>query len=421
MNCRFELMPGVYLTVIPTDKFKTNCLSVNLLRPLCQQEAAYNALLPDVLLRGCGMCPDMGAIAAWLDQRYGAGIQATARKKGEVQAVGFFLDFIEENFAPEEHLTEDMCRLLGSFLLDPVLQNGVFRKDYVEGEQVNLINAIEAQINDKRTYASIRLRQEMFRDEKYGVSKYGTLSEVQAITPEGLYHHYRSILETSQIEILYTGTMEAHRVKGYLTDALRDLPRGEIVSVGTELGSAPEAPRELVETMDVNQGKLVMGFRTGITYGDPQYPALLMMNGIYGGCISSKLFLNVREKLSLCYYASSGVDPFKGVMVVSSGVDGDKYETAKAEIFAQLEDCRQGEITEEELESTRKSLISSLRSSGDSPYSMDDFYLGRIVCGHSYDPESLAKAIELVRLEEIQAVAQALKLDTIYFLKGAEA
>lgn len=421
MNCRFELMPGVYLTVIPTDKFKTNCLSVNLLRPLCQQEAAYNALLPDVLLRGCGMCPDMGAIAAWLDQRYGAGIQATARKKGEVQAVGFFLDFIEENFAPEEHLTEDMCRLLGSFLLDPVLQNGVFRKDYVEGEQVNLINAIEAQINDKRTYASIRLRQEMFRDEKYGVSKYGTLSEVQAITPEGLYHHYRSILETSQIEILYTGTMEAHRVKGYLTDALRDLPRGEIVSVGTELGFAPEAPRELVETMDVNQGKLVMGFRTGITYGDPQYPALLMMNGIYGGCISSKLFLNVREKLSLCYYASSGVDPFKGVMVVSSGVDGNKYETAKAEIFAQLEDCRQGEITEEELESTRKSLISSLRSSGDSPYSMDDFYLGRIVCGHSYDPESLAKAIELVRLEEIQAVAQALKLDTIYFLKGAEA
>lgn len=421
MNCRFGLMPGVYLTVIPTDKFKTNCLSVNLLRPLCQQEAAYNALLPDVLLRGCGMCPDMGAIAAWLDQRYGAGIQATARKKGEVQAVGFFLDFIEENFAPEEHLTEDMCRLLGSFLLDPVLQNGVFRKDYVEGEQVNLINAIEAQINDKRTYASIRLRQEMFRDEKYGVSKYGTLSEVQAITPEGLYHHYRSILETSQIEILYTGTMEAHRVKGYLTDALRDLPRGEIVSVGTELGFAPEAPRELVETMDVNQGKLVMGFRTGITYGDPQYPALLMMNGIYGGCISSKLFLNVREKLSLCYYASSGVDPFKGVMVVSSGVDGNKYETAKAEIFAQLEDCRQGKITEEELESTRKSLISSLRSSGDSPYSMDDFYLGRIVCGHSYDPESLAKAIELVRLEEIQAVAQALKLDTIYFLKGAEA
>lgn len=418
---RFELMPGVCLTVIPTDKFKTNCLSVNLLRPLCQEEAAYNALLPDVLLRGCKMCSDMGAIAAWLDQRYGAGVQATARKKGEVQAVGFFLDFIEENFAPEEHLTEDMCGLLGSFLLEPVLQNGVFRKDYVEGEQVNLINAIEAQINDKRTYASIRLRQEMFRDEKYGVSKYGTLSQVQAITPEGLYAHYSRVLETSQIEILYTGTMAGEKIRDYLRDALKELPRGEIVSVGTEQGTAPETLRELVETMDVTQGKLVMGLRTGITYDSPQYPALLMLNGIYGGCISSKLFLNVREKLSLCYYASSGVDPFKGVMVVSSGVDGDKYETAKAEILAQLEDCRQGNITEEELESTRKSLISSLRSSGDSPYSMDDFYLGKIVCGHNHTPESLANALEQVPLEEIQAVAQALTLDTIYFLKGAEA
>lgn len=418
---RFELMPGVYLTVIPTDKFKTNCLSINLLRPLCQEEAAYNALLPDVLLRGCKMCPDMGAIAAWLDQRYGAGVQSTARKKGEVQAVGFFLDFIEENFAPEEHLTEDMCGLLGSFLLEPVLQNGVFRKDYVEGEQVNLINAIEAQINDKRTYASIRLRQEMFRDEKYGVSKYGTLSQVQAITPEGLYAHYSRVLETSQIEILYTGTMAEEKISDYLREALKELPRGEIVSVGTEQGTAPETPRELVETMDVTQGKLVMGLRTGITYDSPRYPALLMLNGIYGGCISSKLFLNVREKLSLCYYASSGVDPFKGVMVVSSGVDGDKYETAKAEILAQLEDCRQGNITEEELESTRKSLISSLRSSGDSPYSMDDFYLGKIVCGHHHTPESLASALEQVRLDEIQTVAQALTLDTIYFLKGAEA
>lgn len=418
---RFELMPGVYLTVIPTDKFKTNCLSINLLRPLCQEEAAYNALLPDVLLRGCKMCPDMGAIAAWLDQRYGAGVQSTARKKGEVQAVGFFLDFIEENFAPEEHLTEDMCGLLGSFLLEPVLQNGVFRKDYVEGEQVNLINAIEAQINDKRTYASIRLRQEMFRDEKYGVSKYGTLSQVQAITPEGLYAHYSRVLETSQIEILYTGTMADEKISDYLREALKELPRGEIVSVGTEQGTAPETPRELVETMDVTQGKLVMGLRTGITYDSPRYPALLMLNGIYGGCISSKLFLNVREKLSLCYYASSGVDPFKGVMVVSSGVDGDKYETAKAEILAQLEDCRQGNITEEELESTRKSLISSLRSSGDSPYSMDDFYLGKIVCGHHHTPESLASALEQVCLDEIQTVAQALTLDTIYFLKGAEA
>lgn len=421
MNQRIELMRGVYLTAISTDKFKTNCLSLNLLRPLCQEEAAMNALLPDVLLRGCKMCPDMGAIAAWLDQRYGAGVTATARKKGEVQAIGFFLDFIEENFAPGEHLTQDMCMLLGSFLLEPVLDKGLFRQDYVAGEQLNLINAIEAQINDKRTYASIRLRQEMFRNEKYGVSKYGELSQVKAITPEALWGHYQKILSASQIEILYTGQLPVEQVKEYLQKALQSLPRGEIVQVGTELGSIPKEPCEITETMEVNQGKLVMGFRTGITFQDPRYPALLMLNGIYGGGITSKLFMNVRERMSLCYYASSGLDPFKGVMVVSSGVDTDKYVTAKNEILSQLEACRNGEFTQEEIDSTRSSLVSSLRSSGDSPYNMDDFYLGKIIAGHHYEPEVLGEAIMTVTPEQICQVAREITLDTIYFLKGAEA
>lgn len=421
LNQRIELMRGVYLTVISTNKFKTNCLSLNLLRPLCQEEAALNALLPDVLLRGCRMCPDMGAIAAWLDQRYGAGVTATARKKGEVQAIGFFLDFIEESFAPGEHLTEDMCALLGSFLLEPVLDNGLFRQDYVDGERLNQINAIESQINDKRTYASIRLRQEMFKRERYGVSKYGELSQVKAITPESLYRHYENILRTSQIEILYTGQLPGAQVKEYLLKALRGLPRGEILKVGTELGDTPKESRELTETMEVNQGKLVMGFRTGITYQDPRYPALLMLNGIYGGGISSKLFMNVRERMSLCYYASSGIDPFKGVMVVSSGVDTDKYTTAKEEILAQLEACRRGEFSQEEISSTRSSLVSSLRSSGDSPYSMDDFYLGKIIAGHDHEPQKLGDAIMAVTPEQLRQVAQDIVLDTIYFLKGAEA
>lgn len=420
-NQRFQLLPGVYLTVLSTDKFKTNCLSLNLLRPLCKEEAALNALLPDVLLRGCRMCPDMASIAAWLDERYGAGVQATARKKGEVQAIGFFLDYIDEKFAPGDNLTKDICGLLGSFLLEPVLEDGVFRKDYVEGEKVNLINAIMSQINDKRTYASIRLRQEMFKNERYGVSKYGDQVDVEQITAESLYAHYRNILETSQIEILYTGQLPAETVQEYLLEALRYLPRGEILAIGTETGSMPEAPKEITEVMDVSQGKLVIGFRTDITYGDPGYPALLLMNGIYGGSLTSKLFMNVREKLSLCYYASSGIDPFKGVVIVSSGVDTDKYETAKAEIFAQLDACCNGEITEEELNSTRSYLISSLRSSGDSPYSMDNFYLGRIIAGHSYEPETLAQALEQVTLEQLRETAKGLKLDTIYFLKGEEA
>lgn len=419
---RYELLPDVFLTVLHTEKFRTNCLSVSLLRPLCREEAALNALLPDVLLRGCKMCPDMGEISAWLDSRYGAGVQATVRKKGEVQAIGFFMDYMDEKFAqPGEDLTGDMCRLLGSFLLEPVLEGGVFRQDFVDGEKVNLINAIMAQINDKRTYASIRLRQEMFRDEPYGVSKNGERDQVEAITPASLYRHYQEILATSRIELVFAGRADGEMVRDALLEALKNLPRQETVPVHTSLGPMPQVAQEKTETLDITQGNLVMGFRNGVTSSDPDYPAMLMFNGIFGGSMTSKLFMNVRERLSLCYYASSGLDRFKGIMLVSSGVDMDKYEMARDEILRQLEACKQGNITELEMESTRSYIQSSLRSSGDSLMRMEDFWLSQLVGGYDYTPEELMKAISQVTLEDVVRAANRTVLDTIFFLKGAEA
>ena len=179
-----------------------------------------------------------------------------------------------------------------------------------------------------------------------------------------------------------------------------------------------ETVRNITEKMDVTQGKLVMGFRTGITAADPMYPALLMLNGVYGGSLTSKLFMNVREKLSLCYYASSGIDRMKGVMVVSSGVDTQQYETARKEILHQLDACLQGNITEDELESTRSYLISSLKTGEDSPYQLDDFQLGQGIGGYDYTAESLAESLKTVTIPEIQAAARRLKLDTVYFLCG---
>lgn len=418
---RMKLAPGVFLTVIRTDKFKTNCLSLNLLRPLCEEEAALNALLPDVLLRGCEMCPDMSSISAWLDQRYGAGIQATNRKKGEVQAIGFFTDYISEKYALEhENLTGDICQLLGSFLLNPVLENGVFREDYVEGEKLNLVNAIESQINDKRVYASIRLQKEMFADEAYGVSKYGEKEAVQAITPKTLYAHYKKVLATSQIELIFTGSADAAELAEKLKKELSRLPREELVPVGTAPGGMPKQVREISEAMDVTQGKLVMGFRTGTTAQDPNYPALLLLNGVYGGSLTSKLFMNVREKMSLCYYASSGLDRIKGFMVVSSGVDMDKYEIARAEILEQLEACRRGEITLQELESARNYLIAAFKSGEDSPYGLDEVHLGQITGGYQYTMDEMAEQLRAVTVGQMQEAAQRLRLDTVYFLKGVE-
>ncbi len=417
---RRMLMPEVYLTVLPTHKFRTNCLSVNLLRPLRREESALNALLPDVLLRGCRMCPDMQEISAWLDQRYGAGIQTLVRKKGEIQAIGFFADYIDERFvAPGEALTADICRLLGSFLLEPITEHGVFRRDYVDGEKVNLINAIMAQINDKRSYASIRLRQEMFAGEPYGVSKNGEKEQVEAITPELLFAHYQYVLAHSRIELVFAGRADADALAAQLQEVLKDLPRAEIDPVDTQIGPMPQAVRELSEIRDVTQGNLVMGFRTGITSGDSNYPALMLMNSVFGGGITSKLFLHVRERLSLCYYASSGIDRFKGIMLVSSGVDLDQYQPAKEEILRQLEACQAGDISQKELDAARSTLCSALRSSGDSLGWMEDFTLGQEIGGYDYTPEQLSQAIRQVTLEDVTRVAEKLRLDTIFFLRGA--
>ncbi len=416
---RMEIFPDVFLTVLNTDRFRTNYLSLNILRPLQEKEAAMNALLPDVLLRGCRICPNMQEISAWMDQRYGAGVQPTVRKKGEVQAVGFFFDYVGERYAsPDEDLTGDICALLGSFLLEPVLEDGVFCRDYVESEKVNLCNAIMAQINDKRVYAALRLRQEMFAGEAYGISKNGEKEQVEQITPQTLYNHYRYIIGRSRIEIVFAGNTNREHLVSCLSKALSGLPRYQVDKVGTVLGPMPDSIRELSETMDVQQGNLVMGFRTGINSADPQYPAMLMFNGIFGGGITSKLFRNVREKLSLCYYASSGLDRFKGVMVVSSGIDPEKYIAAKEEILRQLEACRTGEISDDEINSVRNALCTALRSSSDSLGRMEDFYLSQEIGGFTYSPEELLESVKAVTPAQIKQAARSVRLDTIFFLKG---
>ena len=243
-----ELFPDVFLTILDTDRFRTNYLSLNILRPLRQEEAAMNALLPDVLLRGCRICPDMREISVWLDQRYGAGVQPTVRKKGEVQAVGFFFDYVSERYAaPEEDLTADICALLGSFLLEPVLEDGAFRGDYVEGEKVNLCNAIMAQINDKRVYAALRLRQEMFAGEAYGVGKNGEKEQVEQITIALIYKFMDDMdlqaAEFGGVRAFFKGEYEKYDGGSFGLDRDMELPPscrcGEVIVGRIDPGECP--------------------------------------------------------------------------------------------------------------------------------------------------------------------------------------
>ena len=420
MESRIELLPGVFLRANRTDRFKTGCMNLNFVRPLTAQEAPMAALLPSVALRGTRLHPDIRSISAFLDEHYGASVGTLARKKGEILTTGFFADFPEEDLLPPgAQVFASVVDFLGELLFDPRMEAGCFLPDVFSGEKRNLLDTIDWRLNDKRTYCVYKMLKTMCAGEAYGVPRLGERPEAEAITPDGLRDWYARMLRRSRVELFYMGARPADEVSDALRQMLAPLERTDVDPVGTEVIRAAGPLRQAEETLDVLQGKLCIGLRTGIVGTDPDYPALMLMNAVFGAGTTSKLFLNVREKLSLCYYASSSIDRFKGVMVVSSGIETGNFERAKAEIFRQLDACRQGEISDEELENARRAILSALRASLDSPGRMDEYSLGCALSGRDVSIESLMDSIRAVTKAEVQAAAQKLSVDTIYFLKGA--
>lgn len=421
-----ELLRGVHFTSVHTDKFKTSTLSLHFCVPLGDEYAAVNALVPMVLRRGCAQYPDQQSLAAALDARYGAALEVSLQKKGETQCLGFYSSFLDDAFALDgSTILEPMAELFGALLLDPCLEKGLFLPEYVEGERVNLLQQIAAQVNEKRAYASLRLVTLMCADESYGVSKRGSKERAEAITPEALQMAYAWLLEYAQVEIFYCGAAPSERVEAALRVALKGLPRAEgikALNCCVQDNATKPVPCRFEEALDVTQGKLALGFRTGgLSLGDEGFPALLVLCAIYGGTPTSKLFLNVREKLSLCYFASSALEPIKGIMIVSSGVEFDQREAAEREILVQFEACKKGEIEPWELEGGRRAVVSSLKTALDSQWGLSDYWMTRAVCGEADDgPESLAQRVEAVTLEQVVGAAQGFELDSIYFLKGQE-
>ena len=421
MNHRTEILPGVYLTAVQSDKFKTGCFSLNLLRPMKKEEAAANALIPSVLLRGSETCPDIASISAKLDELYGASVGTLVRKKGEVQLVGFYCDYVQDEYV-DEPVFAPLMAFLAELLLNPRLENGAFPEAVVDSEKLNLENAMLSRINDKRTYAASQLIRTMCAGQPYGIPRIGEPDDLTEITAKSLYAHYRDLLATSRVELFYMGSLSPETVAKVLQAALAELPRAEVfVPVGTTPAPAARPVQEKTERLDVTQGKLSLGFFTDITAKDPRYPALVLAATVFGGGATSKLFTNVREKMSLCYYASASFEKFKGVLSVSSGVEFSKLETAKTEILRQLEACKAGDITDDELESARGYLVSDLKIAMDSPGRLDDYYMGQILLEQDGTMEDLASAIARVTKQEAADAIQALRLDTIYALEGVTA
>ena len=364
----------------------------------------------------------MERLSAALDELYGGTLEPTVRKKGETQCVGFVGSFLDDAYTLDgSAVLEPAAALLGELVLEPYTRDGAFCPDYTRQERENLVNRIRAQINDKRQYAQLRVVAEMCAGEPFGVDKLGDEASASAITPQALWEHYQKLLRTAPVEFYYCGSAPFERVEGAVRAIARRLPQGERTPVPHPVkGSAPAQPRRVEEALDVTQGKLAMGFRTGADAWDEDYPALTLVNAVYGGTTTSKLFMNVRERLSLCYYASSGLMKYKDVMLVSSGVEFDKVGQAQDEILAQLKNCQEGQFSDDELEWARRSVVSTLMTTLDAQSRLEDYWLGQSAAGLTEAPDELAERVEHTTREQVTAAARKLTLDTVYFLKGKE-
>ena len=418
---RTEIRPGVWLTHLREEKFKTACFSVSLLSQLNRETASMNALIPFVLRRGTSAFPDMEALSARMEELYGTVIEPIIRRIGEIQCCGFYASFPEDDFLPRgEGVLKDTLELTLDLLLSPVTRGGLLLPSYVDSEREKLLDLISARMNNKRSYAVLRCIEEMCCCEDFAVSRYGDEESCRSINYRKLSRHYRTLLQTSPIELFYCGRASLRDVKALLRDHLATLPRGEIdTEIGTEIRmNALEAePRSTVEEMDVAQANLVIGWRLGECMEDPDFAALYVFNDLFGGSPSSKLFLNVREKLSLCYYASSIIDIRKGLLLVSSGIQLSNLAAAKAEIFAQLDAVCRGDFSEDDLRTAKAGVISDLRSIPDSQGALESFYLSQAVVGADYSPTDLAELVNEVTAEQVTAIAKSVECDQIYLLK----
>ncbi len=415
-------MQNVRLTCLQTDKFKTGVFSATLLTELDRENVSKNALIPYVLRRGTARYTGLESIAAALDDMYGAQIEPVVRKKGEVQCIGFYADFPDDYFLPgKEAVLEKAIGLTGEMLIAPATKSGILLNEYVSGEKERLADEIRAASNDKGRYAKKRLIELMCSRERYGLDKLGKENLVEKITAQALTKHYRKILQSAPLELFYCGSASPDRVERAVEEAFAGLSRsGDIAFPVTDVVIEPikAETRQFEEEMDVGQGKLVIGFRMGENMLAPDYPAMMVFNALYGGAPTSKLFKNVRERLSLCYYASSQIDRHKGIMTVSSGIEFAKFDAARDEIFAQLEEIKNGDVSEEELQSAKKTVINSLRSAMDQPVALEGMYLDNVISDIQLSPEIMAGLADDVTKDDVVEIASKIKADSVYFLTG---
>lgn len=413
---------GMRIHVLPTKAFKTFAISLYAGVPLDESTVTSTALVPFVLRRGTASYPETTQFRERLEELYGAGFGFDIYKRGDYQIVQFRMDTINDSFVQsKESLLGESFAFLGEVLTRPLIEDGSFRGSYVATERETVRKKLEAIVNDKIRYAAERCIEEMCRKEPYRLHPLGQRADLDAITPESLYQTYNSWLNGATLDLYVVGDTTPEEVEKLVVAHFGRAHHSESAPYASTFSPVNVTEvRTVEEHLDVNQGKLNMGLRTSITYKDDRYASALMYNGILGGYPHSKLFVNVREKESLAYYASSRYDGHKGIGTIQSGIETQNYGKAVDIIRKQLDELKAGNISDLELSQTKAMIRNLLSEIQDSAFEMISFDFNRQLSGKDRSAQELMDQVDNIGADEVKAAAGTFQLDTIYFLTGKE-
>lgn len=413
-----NIAEGIRFCSVKTDKFKTCRVNISLAMPL-DKNASSRAILPFMFSRRCAKYPDYTSLNRVLDELYGAAVSAGVLKRGEAQVISFSMSAIDDRFALDgDKVALECTKLLADMIFDPLTEGESFPEDIIEQEKRLLVEAIENEQNDKRRYAMLRCEQLMFADEAYGVNRFGSVEDVKALTPDVVYAAWRDVLQKTTVQITMVSSMDPQPIVDLIREKFSEIERHP-VEIKTLFVSGLPKPEYISESMPLKQGKLVMGFRTGMRSEDDMMPAMKVAVDIFGGGTYSKLFSVVREKMSLCYYCSAALFNSKGIVMVQSGIEDTNEEKAKNEIINQLRLTAEGEFTDEDFTSSIKSLTDSILGNSDTPEEITAWYASQILRNELKAPETYAKEIGSVDRAEVVRAAKTIMLDTIFMLKSS--
>ncbi len=415
-----EIKKGIKLHTIKTEKFKTNLIAIMLTTKLNRENVTKNALVPAVLRRGTKNLTTQEEINKKLEEMYGASLDCGLDKTGDNQVLKFYIETVNDEFLPQEaeNMLKTSLEKIFEFVFNPYLENGCFKKEYVEQEKENIKQIIDGKIDNKARYSLDRCIEEMYKGQPYGLYKYGYVEDMKDINEKNLYEYYQQLINECKIDIFVSGIIDEETeniIKN--NENIIKLKDREPQYNGPEIiAKRTEKENDVQESMDVTQGKLIIGMDLDIDDDNSRFD-IMIYNSIFGGSANSKLFQNVREKASLAYTASSSYYRFKNNIFINCGIEIKNYEKALEIIKQQIEDMKKGDFTDEEVENAKKGIIASIKTIDDEQDTEITYFFSQELSKSKCDIEQYMERISGVTKEKVVDVANKVSVNTVYFLK----